>query len=319
VKIITKCIIKIETLKIVEEESYEYFGPVSKCKGGGGSGAGVVDYPIHMKSFQESWLDHAGADTITDSITDVVNSALGNSPWIGKTAYDPDSDLTDLIAAPATLQTLVSLLSSGTSLDAVIANILSDSYIDNAVTEYAADLDARLTSEVLPRFEAGLRDINAVVSSSFVIGRALIEENQDRQVAKYSADLHLKAASDDAIKIIGMKLEYQKAVSQMISEANRIKIVAKKEESDANMEIDEADALWDIELFQYGANLLASIGGGTHSTKSPKGISKTASAIGGGMAGAAGGALVGAEVGTAGGAWGALIGGVLGAAAGLLS
>jgi len=210
---------------------------------------------------------------------------------------------------------MVTLLSTGTGLDALMSSILDADRVDASVTEYAADLDARLNAEVLPRFEAGMRDINAVTSSAFAIGRANIEENQDRQVAKYSADLHMKAFSDDAIKVIGLKLEYQKVVSTMLAEAYRIKIVAKKEENDVNVKIDEQDALWDLEVFQYGANLLAAIGGGTVGPGA-KGPSTAQSVIGGAMSGAAAGAMIAGP-----GPQqipGAIIGGVLGAASGLL-
>lgn len=280
--------------------------------GGGGGGSGVVDYPDYMKTWHNMALDDTGADTLTESITDVMDAAIGNSPWTGETAYDPDTDVAAIVAAPQTLQTLVTLLSSGTTLNTLVSGVLADGRIDNAVAEYAADLDARLISEIIPRFEAGMRDINMVVSSAFPIGRALIEENQDRQVAKYSADLHNKAFSDDALRLIALKLEYQKSVSQMIAEAYRVKIVAKKEETDVNLSIEERDALWDLEVFQYGANLLASIGGGTVSQgKEP---SKWQSAIGGGMSGAAAGAMLGMA---AGGPVGMLAG--VGAALGLAS
>jgi hypothetical protein len=277
---------------------------------GGGGGSGRVDYPAYMKTFHGDLLNDTGTDLIVQSVVDCMNSAMGNSPWTMQSAYNPDADLVDLIAAPEELQTLVTLLSSGTTLDTLIASILDTTRIDDEITAYTVDMDARLISEVLPRFEAGMRDINAVISSAFVIGRALIEQNQDRQVAKFAADTRNKAFSDDALKVIGMKLEYQKNVSQMIAESYRVKIVAKKEEVDVNMKIDEADALWDLELFKYGGNMLAAIAGAAVTQTGQK-ISGTQSMIGGAMVGAMAGAQVG-------GPWGAVIGGVLGAAAGLL-
>jgi len=245
-------------------------------------------------------------------MTDIMDAALGNSPWTGQGAYDPDTDIAAMITAQGLLQTLVTLLSSGTTLDAVVADILDDDRIDDAVDEYAADLDARLTAEVLPRFERGMQDINAVVSSAFVIGRALIEENQDRLVAKFSAELHAKMLSDDALKVIQLKLEYQRAASTMLAEIYRMKIVAKKEENEVEMSIDEKDALWDLEVFQYGANLMAAPSGGTATphTKSP---STAQSMIGGAMSGAAAGLMA-----TGGNPIGGILGGILGAASGLL-
>ena len=315
-KVITCCIIDMKSLKVISEESYNYNGPIVECKGGGGGGgSGAVSYPAYMQTIHNDWLDNTGADTITDSVTDVMNTAFGNSPWTGQLAYNPDADVTAMLASANALQTLVTLLSTGTTLDTLISDVLDDARIDDSVDEYAADLDARLTSEIIPRFERGMQDINAVVSSAFVIGRALIEENQDRQVAKYSAELHMKSFGDDAIKVIQLKLEYQRMVSHLIAEIYRIKIVAKKEENDVNMDIDDKDALWDLEVFKYGGNLLAAIGGGT--VAQGKGPSTVQSAIGGGLSGAAAGAMIGSQISAPGlaGLGGATLG-PIGAAAG---
>jgi len=310
-KVITRCIINMQTLQVIDEKYYYYVGPIAKCKGGGGSSSGKVDYPEFMKTWLGNALNDSGVDTLTTSMTASMEAAAGNSPWTTKAAYNPDTDIVNLVAAPSILQTMVTLLSSGTTLDTLIASILDNSRIDAEIVAFAADMDARLLSEVLPRFEAGMLDINAVQSSAFVIGRALIEENNDRQVAKYAADVRNKAFSDDAIKVIGMKFEYQKAVSQMLAESYRIKIVAKKEQIERDDEIDKFDALWDLETFQYGANLLASIGSGTviPGKQGPSGIG---SAIGGALSGAAAGAYI-TET-----AMGAGIGGILGLASGFI-
>jgi hypothetical protein len=115
------------------------------------------------------------------------------------------------------------------------------------------------------------------------------------------------------------RIGWEESYSRAIVEAMRIKIVAKKEEADQNAVIDEEDAKWDLEVFQYGSNVMAAISGGT-SMGSMKGTSKAASVLGGAMTGAAGGAMVaGATYGSAAGPYGAAIGAVLGAAVGLLS
>jgi len=312
-KIITKIVLDINGV-VLEEESYDYGGPVAQCKGGSGGGSsGQVDYPDYMKTWHGVALDNGGVDLITTSITDVMNAAIGNSPFAAALAYDPDLPIAEMVGAPGDLETLVNLLSAGTGLDTIITNILAQTRIDDAVTEYSLDLGDRLTAEVIPRFEAGMRDINSVVSSAFVIGRALIEEVQLRQVSKYSADLHSKAFSDDAIKIIELKLMYQHQLSSLVVETNRMKIVAKKEEAESNLKIDESDAVWDLEVFKYGGNLLASISGAAVSTAKDRQGGGIASAIGGALSGAATGAMV-----TGGNPIGIAAGAVLGLAAGLL-
>ena len=136
--------------------------------GGGGGGSGIVGYPAHMETWHSNALDDGGVDTLTSSLTVVMDAAIGNSPWVGQVAYDPDVDVAAMIASADELQALVTLLSTGTTLDTLIADILDPTRIDDVVTEYAADLDARLIAEVLPRFEAGMRDINAVQSLSLI-------------------------------------------------------------------------------------------------------------------------------------------------------
>lgn len=296
--------------------------------GSSGGSAGAVSYPLYMSDYFSDLtigLGAGGGSTMTMDIVTAMNTAqTGGSPYVSVTAYDPDTEVAAMLSAISDFETLVALLSSGTGLDTVISDILSttriDTEVDNAVTEFSADLADRLTVEVLPRFQAGMRDINAVVSSAFTIGQAVIETSQTRQVSKYSSELHLQEAksyNENSLQIIALKLEYQKFLSHQTIEANRIKIVAKTEEAETNLEIDEADASWDLEVFQHGANMLAAIGGGTALSQKKK-KNKMASAIGGAMTGAAAGAMIGAEVGTVGGPWGAVIGAVVGAAAGLL-
>lgn len=276
--------------------------------GGGGGGTGEVGYPVYMETFQGSLLGVAGLTVAMDATINLATVA--GPPMADGDAYDPVTPIAAMDTAAGTLTTLVDLLSAGTGLDAIITDVLSDARIDDAVDEFSDDLDARYDAEVLPKFNAGMRDIGAVVSSAFAIGRAVIAEGQTREVAKYSAGLHLKAFGDDALTLIGLKLEYQKAVSHMIVEINRMEIVALKEETDTNIKLGEANALWDLELFQYGSNALASIGGGTVQPK-VKEPSTARSVIGGAMSGAAAGGMVGGMNPLAIGA-GAVLGGAMG-------
>lgn len=280
---------------------------MGKGSGGGGAGSGAISHAGYMETFHEAMI--GSGVVFTTDLGIVMEAAIGASPFDEAAAYDPDTDITAMIGASTTMQTLVDLLSAGTTLDDLITNILDEDRIDDVVTEYAADLAAMYTADRLPVVEAGYRDINMVVSSAFAIARGILLTQIDREVGKFSASLHSKAFSDDAIKVIGMKLDNQKSVSQMIIEAYRIKIVAKKEEVAEDLSIDEADAKWDLDVFQYGANALAGIGGGVVGTDG--GPTTAQSVIGGAMSGASAGFMVG-------GPWGAAIGGVLGAASGLL-
>lgn len=107
------------------------------------------------------------------------------------------------------------------------------------------------------------------------------------------------------------KRDLEKAFSAARIEANRLMLVANREGVQQNIDVRNTTATWDLEVFQYGANLLAAIGGGTATPGGQK-MSKTQSVLGGVFSGAAMGAAVG-------GAPGAAIGGIIGGVAGLLS
>ena len=369
-KIITKCIIDMETLEVVHEESYEYKGPVAKCgSGGGGGAAGDVDYPDHMKNFHKQILDHNNVDVMTSSLVDIMDAAVGSSPFAALTAFNPDTDITAYETAVSGFDTIIAGIDEEVDWDSFFTQVETsvgtlapvtsipdldiDDYVDDDVDAFSDQLDDEVTSKVLPRFEGGMRNIGAVLSSAFVIGESLIEGFRTRDVAKHGSALridlgvkndelnamiakenariamennraaieikrlHLDGASQ-ILRFALARYSWEESYARMVVEARRIKIVAKKEETDTNRLIDEADARWDLGVFQYGANMLASISGGTMIPREPE-RNVTASTLGGAMSGAAAGAMVGAQTGAVTGPQGAVIGAVLGAAIGYLS
>jgi hypothetical protein len=84
------------------------------------------------------------------------------------------------------------------------------------------------------------------------------------------------------VQMAGRRITWNQDYVKTFIEASRIKLVAKKEEADRNAGIEEADAKWDLGVFQSGANLLAAIGGGTAVPYMP-GTNTTASTIGGAL------------------------------------
>ncbi len=306
-------------------------GLICAMGGSGGGGSGIVDYPSYMKDFQGDILNHTGVDTITDSMVDVMNAMLGNSPFTGETAYDPDSDVTAMETAVSDFAVILAGLDDTVDWAAIYAQATSTSGITE--TEIVADVDAfadqlddEITTKVLPRFRRGMQDINAVVSSAFPLGQAVIEGFRDRDVAKHNSAIRLEAAkvnsmayleaSNQMIQIMSNRIHWESEYVKILAETRRIKIVAKKEEAEVNLNIDEADAMWDISVFQHSANMLASIGGGT--VQSQKKQSTAASAIGGAMTGAAAGAMVAKSVAAVSGPVGIIGGALLGAASAFL-
>jgi hypothetical protein len=334
---------------------------------GGGGNSGKVDYPAYIKHVHGDWLasmddpigDPGTHDDIETSVTEVMNAALGGSPFVGLSAYDPTAALDAMDAAIAAINTgsIAPLFNSFSNkiittteghftpvadfneavvdIAAQLDTTLFDTTEINAdINAFGTLLDTQINATVLPTFRRGMQDINAVQSSAYVLGAALIASNRNNEVVKYGTALNLQHAQDKNKLVVGaaldlMKLkeqglvsdgdlayrtaqashEYNKALAALITEAARIRIVANKEWVEADADYDEKDAKWDLEVFQYGANVLAASSGGTSQAAGAK-SNKTASALGGALSGAAAGAMM-----TPATPW---IGGAIGGAVGLI-
>lgn len=267
-KVITKCVIDMASMEVIEEESYEYEGEVSWCSGGGsggGGGSGEVDFPGYMKNFHGDVLGHFSGETIGN----VMENALQNSPFTGAVAYDPSDEMT----------------------------VVKDKADEHLVKVDAMDEIGEVVDfdkNILPKLEGGMRDINAVQSSAFAQARSNLWTD-------YAAKL-----ASDKIKLRG------EAVSKVV-EANKLAVIAFKEELDKNVEIDAKDSKWDLEVFKYGGNFLSSIQG----TQTPQGNSDEPSQTQSALAGAASGAAMGAQM-SGGNPWGIAAGAAIGAGASFL-
>lgn len=305
----------------------------------GGGSSGAVSYPSYIYTPHAQWINDDGSDTLTaDSMMTLINDNQGNSPWVSHGPYDPDTDITAMESAITVFSGILAgivdttnwasfFTQAETSVGEIsdITNV-PDADINDAVDAFSDQRSDELTAKVLPRFQGGMRNINAVQSSAFVIGEAVIEAFNDRDVASYSANLRMKAmdisvqlkqlhinASNQMLNLMLNRINWQDMLMKTTIEQKRMKIIAKVEENEIDMEIDHKDAMWDFDLFQHGANLMGGPAGGTVVPGSGSKTSKTSSAIGGALSGAAAGATIGAPTGI-GAPVGATIGGVLGAA-----
>lgn len=258
-KVYTKVVVDMETLETLEEESYEYEGSIAHCgsSGGGGGGSGKVDYPEYMKDAHKVML---GTSMSLDMpLDDAINSAVNADPYALLSGYDPSPHTAEMAHAIDDLDVFINSMESTDEIEAQLA-----------------------------AFDAGMRDINAVVSSAFAIGRQVV-----------------------ASTLLNSKMRAKIELAKLSVEARRIMIIANKEFVQYENEIEVEQAKWPLERLVHGANVMASIGGGTIS-KEMEGPSKTQSALGGAAAGAA----IGAQTGNP---YVALAGAVIGGAAGLLS
>ncbi len=345
-KIYNKITMDMSSFEVLEEDYFDYSGELALLGGGGPSGA--VDFPDYMEDIHVNWLTGGAkgspAPALTLSVEDVMNTALaaGGNPYTGESAFDPNASLTLASGSPlkkmqdrfdtadAVVTSLDPRTDYGNFVDKAKTKVdeayVTETEITNYVSAYESLLRTRRLTEIA-RFTSGMADLNAVHSSQFIIGLALIEDGISREVNQFERELRLRlkerrgmlidSAVKDMVQLLSLEVGSNINMSQIQAEIERLTIVAKKEQVDRDLELDVLDATWDLTVFQYGANLLAAISGAAHPV--PQQLSKVQSAIGGTLSGAATGAMVGSIVPGIGTAVGAGVGAAIGLIGGLFS
>ena len=274
----------------------------------------AFDYPAYMTDTHSTWITALAAKMTTAS------------PYSGLTGYDPATDITAMNSAVTAFQAIITAMDEHVDFDTlhtaaaaqVDAIISPSTYITARVSEHSADLDNETLSKVLPRFEAGMRDVGGIMTSAFAIGRAIIERDAMDKVAKFDADMRFQAdnkradltqaAVGEMIRLKLQKVEFGRTIAAMILDVKRLAISAQNDYKTETKAIASDNAKWPFEIYKYGANMLASISGATTSSV-PMDGSKSARILGTALSGAAAGAMVGASIGSDNGAgYGALIG-----------
>lgn len=328
--------------------------------GGASSGSTIPDY---LQEAHEHLLNHRKNDTPIISIVDALNSAVGASPYSGSIVYNPVNELTQISLAVETAQGLVNDLDhvndyidalnfTSAEIDGVLdpsVLTLDTPTIDISTVTIDAEIEAfrlvqldNLENQILPEFKSGMLNINAIQTSSFVMGEALLRGFHERDVGKYAAELRNKLyvssqeintkfilqTQDSKIRYFSernsmvvqnaiqmmqglyKKRELWLSTLHMTIEAKKLHIIARKEEIEGQLDFDENDALWDINLFQPVANLLASVQGGV--TPQQRKPNKAVSALAGAISGASMGVSIGAPIAGVGAGVGAVAGGIAG-------
>jgi hypothetical protein len=256
--------------------------------GSGGGSSGKTDFPDYMKTRHDEWLQ---------DIDNLLTTAIAANPYTSAVSYNPDTVLGLIISTAAAFKTYIDDLVTG---------------IAAAVSAFDIALTNQFAATSVARYEAGMRSIGAVQTSSFVIGKAMMLARKDEQVARYSAELNLNAFNRFP--------EYYKMAYAMIMEGYKLQIIAKKEQANDDLEYDVKTVTWSLDLYHYGQNMLSALGSGG-SSNNPTRPSKTQTAIGGALSGAATGAMIGSagpQASVGGTVWGAVIGAVVGGVGGYM-
>lgn len=228
---------------------------------------------------------------------------------------------------------------------------LDDGILDDLVRSFDRR-SAHTKARSIREFSSQMADINAVQSSAFLFGLALIESEHiqsvnefnkevtkdsfDRLVSENLALFKQRMTQEIEVKVreealraqiagqhiqityqqLMQNTELKRQVANLNTEMKRIKFVMNQEYVANSADMDAKSAMWDFKVYEYGVAYLGGLGGGAVLPDKP---SKASSSIGGALSGAASGAMMGSVVPGIGPAVGAGVGALMGLGSGLLS
>lgn len=253
-------------------------------KSGGGSSAGKMSWPPYMQDMHHQWLNDWSDDPdsrpfdpgeFPDVATAMLNAttAVGGNPFTGATAYSPDTDLATAQDAVDDLQADLAsgwtafLTSTMEAIDATVASPVDFDGMNNVIS----DRIRKEQNAAQSRFNARALDIGAIQNSTYAMSLVQLEQATRDRIYEFSTgqeDRLLGARLSLLSALGGPRLDGMRAVTAAQGQVSQLTTVAKSEEQQINQQWENAEATWDLDLFQYGTNVLASISGAAGSAKS---------------------------------------------------
>lgn len=278
-----------------------------------GGGTHIIRYADYIESAHQRFLN----DTYS-----ARRSATSGNPYRDFSNVRVDEGFFGaghIIASFPALYDIYGKFAAGMDIEALWRQVLRESTnvgeVNQLVSAESALLQDELDSVVMPKFLAGMRDLNACMSSTFVIGRGLLLDSKQKNVAKFSAELKYKLVvmAQDRWKA---HLMWNMEVINTYAKVIGLYFDAKDSVTRLNFEMHARRVAWPMEMLDHERANLGALQGATKSTSTytsgaAGGPSRGAGMVGGAISGAAAGYMVG-------GPWGAAVGGVLGGLASLL-
>lgn len=287
--------------------------------GGSGSSSGGTSYQTNTIRYAD-YIETKHKVFLEDIAT--YKTALKNSSPFN--TYAKIDINTAFLGAGIAITNFASLFSSyetllldydlDASYNTIMAQVVDASYVKDLVASEGAFLTDELENETLPRLMLGARDINSVMSSTFIIAKSNVEAARVKAISKFSSELKYRLIPV-ALDRWKTTLEWRKTTIEMYAQLFKLYFAGKFDEVESNYEILAKHTMWPFTVLDQERAALGAMQGANTSSGSVKGgeVSKVSKAIGGAMSGAATGMTL-----SGGNPIGAGVGGLVGLAAGLL-
>jgi len=156
-------------------------------------------------------------------------------------------------------------------------------------------LDDEIEETSLPRLQIGMRDINSIMSSSFIVGKSLIEDSKVKTINRFSAGLKYQLISV-AQERWTTHLNWNKIVVGTYAELMKFYFSAKTDIDEINYGMAVKHKLWPFTILDFERAALGALQGATNQKTDVAGASTISKVLSGALSGAAMGAMVGGQI-----------------------
>lgn len=282
---------------------------------GGGGASGRIEYPPYMTNIHSYILTgtdlsgtvdrkpynlaNFGSNSLMKKLEDGLSGTFDQNGPVAKVVKHSEFEIADDDSSRYSLVNPASYVDDPSGMADTPGHVLGDwqSSVDALGT--TTDLDDKQDSfeidtedahlRAINRFSSQMADINAVNSSAFIVGMALMESARQRQITQFRSEM--------AYRDRYFEIESRKALLAGTLEYQKTRLVADVDYLDQRINYLHKNQLWDMELYKYASNALAGIAGAVSGDNvSP---SRLQSALGGTLMGAGVGAMAGTYMGGA--------------------
>jgi len=252
----------------------------------------TVRYPFYLEIAHQTFLNN---------VHDKVEVVKRESPYEDFEKVDVDDIF---LQSGFTLQSFPALFDMfgkhmagfdiETLFDDAFDKTVNSSNVSDLVISKSDMLDEEVSDKIYPKFSVGMRDLDAVESSSFVIGKSLIEQNKIGKISKFESEVKYNLLPN-VIDIYSYELSWQRDIINYYGSIIQTYYNVKLDIEKFNSEKIFNNLFWPLTVSEYERSALGVLtGAGTSTTKTEQ-DERGNNILGGALSGAAVGTVLGAK------------------------
>ena len=216
----------------------------------------TIKYAPYIEEHHKGFLDYISAHN---------EIALANNPYnlyadidINPAAFSIGYEISDFPVLYEMYGKHMSGMDVEIVYDSTFSKIINSSEIANNINEDKVTLTDSIIKTELFNYMLEMRNINAVISSSFIIGKANIESKRLKDIEKLSLDYRMNNVKDVQVKF-NEQLDFSRKVITSYAECMKKYYVMRLMTSERNETLKSRKELWSLEVLDFKQNALGAL------------------------------------------------------------